>query len=154
MKKILLLLTMAVAVNFVTAQNKTEKSEPVKKKNGPEITFKNVMHDYGTIYVGSDGSYEFEFTNTGNEPLILSKPRSSCGCTVPTWPKEPILPGETNKIKVTYNTHKPGPFNKSVTIYSNANKTVILRIKGKVIPKPAEALPEKKNAAGASPVNK
>ncbi len=154
MKKIVLFLMMAVAVNFVTAQNETQKKEIAKKKNGPEITFKNVMHDYGTIYVGSDGSYEFEFTNTGNEPLILSKPRSSCGCTVPTWPKEPILPGESNKIKVTYNTHKPGPFNKSVTIYSNANKTVILRIKGKVIPKPAEALPEKQNSEGASPVNK
>jgi hypothetical protein len=153
MKKVTLIMVMIFAISLVNAQTETKKA-PVKKKNGPEITFKNVLHDYGTIYVGSDGSYEFEFTNTGNEPLILSRPRSSCGCTVPTWPKEPILPGETNKIKVTYNTHKPGPFNKSVTIYSNANKVVVLRIKGKVVKKPAEALPEKENAAGASPVNK
>ncbi len=125
-----------------------------KKVNGPEITFGELTHDYGTIYVNGDGAYDFEFTNTGNEPLILSKPRSSCGCTVPTWPKEPILPGETSKIKVTYNTRKAGNFNKTVTVYSNAkNKsTVLLRIKGKVVQKPEEALPE--NNSGVAPVNK
>ena len=125
-----------------------------KKENGPEISFKETVHDYGTIYVNGDGTYNFVFTNTGNEPLILSKPRSSCGCTVPTWPKEPILPGETSNIKVTYNTRKAGPFNKTVTVYSNAtNKsTVLLRIKGKVENEPAEALPANNN--GAAPVNK
>lgn len=159
MKKVVLFLVMAFAISFLQAQNRREvkkvvKRETVQKKNGPEITFKTLMHDYGTIYVGSDGSCNFEFTNTGKEPLILSKPRSSCGCTVPTWPREPILPGESSKIKVTYNTHKPGPFNKSVTIYSNANKTIVLRIKGKVVNKPADALPVKKNSTGASPINK
>ncbi len=158
MKKVALFLVMIFAVSLVQAQTKNFKKELKqtvnKKKNGPEISFKTVMHDYGTIYVGSNGSTIFEFTNTGNEPLILSKPRSSCGCTVPTWPKEPILPGQSNKIKVTYNTHKPGPFNKSVTIYSNAGKTIVLRIKGKVINKPANALPEKNNSEGISPINK
>jgi len=154
MKKVTLLLIMVFAVSLLQAQKKGANKMPVQKKNGPEISFKTTMHDYGSIYVGSDGSTLFEFTNTGNEPLILSKPRSSCGCTVPTWPKEPILPGQSNKIKVTYNTHKPGPFNKSVTIYSNANKTIVLRIKGKVVNKPKDALPEKNNAAGASPVNR
>jgi hypothetical protein len=149
MKKLILVFTLIISVVVVMAQEE-------KKKNGPEITFKSVLHDYGEIYQGSDGSYKFAFTNTGNEPLILSKPRSSCGCTVPAWPKEPILPGETNDIKVTYNTHKVGSFNKTVTIYSNAkNKSaIVLRIKGKVVNKPAEALPEKETSMGASPVNK
>ena len=122
--------------------------------NGPKITFKNTVHNYGNIYVGSDGKCEFEFTNTGNEPLILNKPKSSCGCTVPTWPREPILPGESNKIVVTYNTHHPGSFNKTVTIYSNAvnNKNVVLRIHGKVISKPKEELPVK-SSSGKAPVN-
>jgi hypothetical protein len=150
MKKTILAIALLFSVLFVVAQ------EEAKKTNGPEITFKETVHDYGNIYVDGDGAYNFEFTNTGNEPLILSKPRSSCGCTVPSWPKEPILPGETNSIKVTYNTHKAGPFNKTVTVYSNATSSanVMLRIKGKVEPKPAEALPEKDSGAGAAPINK
>jgi hypothetical protein len=148
MKKLILIATLIVSVVVVMAQE--------QKKNGPEITFKNTTHEYGELYQGGDGSYNFSFTNTGNEPLILSKPRSSCGCTVPAWPKEPILPGETSDIKVTYNTNKVGSFNKTVTVYSNAkNKSaVVLRIKGKVVSKPAEALPEKETSMGASPVNK
>jgi hypothetical protein len=149
MKKLVLITTLIVSVLVVMAQNSN-------KKDGPEITFKNTTHDYGEIYKGSDGSYKFVFTNTGNEPLILSKPRSSCGCTVPSWPKEPILPGETNEMKVTYNTAKVGSFNKTVTVYSNAkNKSaIVLRIKGKVISKPAEVLPEKETSMGAGPTSR
>lgn len=146
MKRIILLASFVLSVVIVMAQDE-------KTSTGPEITFENTTYDYGEIYKGSDGSYNFEFTNTGNEPLILSKPRSSCGCTVPAWPKEPILPGETNEIKVTYNTSKVGSFNKTVTVYSNAkNKSAtILRIKGKVVEKPAEALPEKETSMGSVP---
>lgn len=149
MKKLILMATILFSVVVVMAQEEA-------KKNGPEISFKTTLHEYGEIYQDGDGSFNFDFTNTGNEPLILSKPRSSCGCTVPAWPKEPILPGETNQIKVTYNTHKVGAFNKTVTVYSNAkNKSaVVLKIKGKVVPKPAEALPEKETSMGAAPVNK
>lgn len=148
MKKLILIATLILSVVVVIAQD--------NKKPGPEITFKTLDHNYGEIVLNSDGAYEFSFTNTGDEPLILSKPRSSCGCTVPAWPKEPILPGETNKIKVTYNTNRQGSFNKTVTIYSNAkNKAaVVLRIKGKVIKAPAEAMPEKETSMGAAPVNK
>ncbi len=141
-----------MGVFALNAQDSAAKDVAAKKKNGPEIKFKTTSHDYGEIYLNGDGTYKFEFTNNGNEPLILSKPRSSCGCTVPSWPKEPILPGESSEIKVTYNTHKAGAFNKSVTVYSNS-KTVILRIKGKVIPKPAEALPEKPTSIGSAPLN-
>jgi hypothetical protein len=149
MKKLILAVAFIFSVVFVMAQAE-------KEKNGPEITFKNTTHDYGEIYQGGDGSYQFVFTNTGNEPLILSKPRSSCGCTVPSWPKEPILPGESNEMKVTYNTAKVGSFNKTVTVYSNAkNKSaIVLRIKGKVVSKPSEMLPEKETSMGSEPTNR
>lgn len=102
-------------------------------ETGPVITFEKTVHDYGTIKKGADGSYDFEFKNTGKEPLILSKPRSNCGCTVPDWPQEPIMPGQSSKIKVTYNTNLVGPINKQVTVISNAaNSPVVLQIRGTV----------------------
>lgn len=149
MKKILFTAILMMGIFALNAQELTTKAAD---NNGPEIKFKTTSHEYGEIYQNGDGTYKFEFTNTGNEPLILTKPRSSCGCTVPSWPKEPILPGETNNIKVTYNTHKVGAFNKTVTVYSNA-KTVVLRIKGKVVAEPGENLPEKQTSLGAAPLN-
>ncbi|GAB1453122.1 DUF1573 domain-containing protein [Draconibacterium sp.] len=100
------------------------------------INFESTVHDYGTIAQGSDGAYEFKFKNDGKTPLILSNVRSSCGCTVPSWTKEPVAPGKEGSIKVVYNTHSIGNFNKSVTVSSNAkNSEVILQIKGNVIAK-------------------
>lgn len=97
------------------------------------IIFDKVVHDYGTISKGSDGSSAFTFTNKGKSPLILSNVRSSCGCTIPQWPKEPIAPGKTGTIKVKYDTNRVGPINKSITVLSNAaNASVVLRIKGTV----------------------
>jgi hypothetical protein len=101
------------------------------------IQFASVVHDYGTIQQGSDGGCEFKFENKGKTPLVLSNVRASCGCTVPTWPREPILPGSTGVIKVMYNTNNIGNFNKSITVSSNAkNAEVILNIKGSVVAKP------------------
>jgi hypothetical protein len=152
MKRITFFVAFLFLAVSMIAQN-TQQAEV--KKNGPVISFDKTIHDYGQIYVGSDGKSVFNFTNTGNEPLILKKPKSSCGCTVPTWPREPILPGESNKIVVTYNTNHAGSFNKTVTIYSNAinNANVVLRIKGRVIPKPKEEMPVKTSGSKA-PVNK
>jgi len=100
------------------------------------IQFAAVVHDYGTIQQGSDGGCEFTFENKGKTPLVLSNVRASCGCTVPTWPREPILPGSTGVIKVMYNTNSIGNFNKSITVTSNAkNSNVILSIKGNVVAK-------------------
>ena len=97
------------------------------------INFESTLHDYGTIEQGSDGSYEFKFTNEGKTPLILSNVRSSCGCTVPSWTKEPVAPGSEGSIKVVYNTNNVGNFSKTVTVTSNAkNSQVILQIKGSV----------------------
>jgi hypothetical protein len=132
MKKILVSLLIVVAtVTLSCSQTPTKESE--NSVFGPGIEFADLKHDYGVIEQGSDGTYSFEFTNTGTEPLILSNVRSSCGCTIPQWPKEPINAGETASIEVKYNTNRPGPFSKSITVYSNANEQpIVLQIKGKV----------------------
>ncbi|WP_298536214.1 DUF1573 domain-containing protein [uncultured Algibacter sp.] len=99
-----------------------------------KIEFKSETIDYGTIDKGSDGVRVFEFTNTGNEPLIISKVSSSCGCTIPKKPKDPILPGKTGEIEVKYDTNRVNPIRKTITVISNAETpTVALKIKGLVV---------------------
>ena len=102
---------------------------------GPEISVNKDVHDYGTIKQGANGACEFTLTNTGSEPLIISKAKGSCGCTVPEWPKEPIMPGASATMTVRYDTKRVGAINKSVTITSNASNEAnkVVRIKGKVM---------------------
>ncbi len=101
------------------------------------INFASTVHDYGTISQGADGSHDFKFTNLGKSPLILNNVRSSCGCTVPSWTREPIAPGKGGVIKVVYNTNTIGNFNKSIVVSSNAkNSDVVLQVKGNVVAKP------------------
>ena len=101
-----------------------------------EMTFETDVHDFGTIEYAGNGTYEFKFKNTGKEPLIISNAKGSCGCTVPTYPKDvPIKPGESNVIKVTYDTKRAGNFTKTVTITSNAKTPEkVISIKGVVQP--------------------
>lgn len=156
MKKAALIIT-ALFITFLTfPQDKEKVTQTVDQStNGPEITFEKVVHDYGTIHRNADGNCEFEFTNTGNEPLVLSTVRSSCGCTVPKWPREPILPGKSSVINVKYDTRRMGTINKSITVLSNAKtSSVVLSIKGKIIPEPAETMPEKAPSTGTSPENR
>ena len=99
-----------------------------------KIEFRSETIDYGTIEKGSNGVRVFEFTNTGDEPLIISKVSSSCGCTIPKKPKEPILPGKTGVIEVKYDTNRVNPIRKTITVLSNAETpTIALKIKGLVI---------------------
>ncbi len=105
--------------------------------NAPEITFEETTHDFGTVPFKGAAECEFTFTNTGKEPLIIQSCPSTCGCTVPTCPKDkPIKPGEKASIKVKYNnTHIAGPFTKQFTVQSNAkNATVRVTIKGVIAP--------------------
>lgn len=120
-------------------------AQEVVQKDGPQISVDKDVHDYGTINQGDNGECVFIVTNTGTEPLILSRCKGSCGCTVPTCPQEPIAPGQTAKIKVKYDTNRVGPINKSVTITSNATNepNKVVRIKGNIKAKPAENNPEK-----------
>lgn len=104
----------------------------------PVITFAENSHDFGTIAEeGGNVTHEFTFTNTGDEPLLIVNATASCGCTRPVYPKKPIAPGKSDKIKVTYAPKgRPGEFSKSVTVKTNAKKqkAVKLKIKGVVTP--------------------
>ena len=104
------------------------------KVTGPGIVFESETIDYGTVAYKSDGKREFVFTNNGTEPLIIKNAQGSCGCTVPTWPKEPIAPGAKAVIGVKYATDRIGAFTKTVTVTSNASETPkVLTIKGTVL---------------------
>lgn len=131
MKKLFLSILLAIAVVF-SANAQSQKAASTQA----EITFTELEHDYGEVVKGGDGMCEFIYKNTGKAPLMLTNVRSSCGCTIPSWSKEPLMPGKTAKIKVKYNTNNVGNINKSITVESNAsNGRVVLKIKGKVINK-------------------
>lgn len=132
MKKFFLLsLFVSMAFTMINAQVAEPKDQPM---DGPKISFTEQEHNYGTLQKGGDGNCEFTFTNEGNEPLILSNVKASCGCTTPSWTKEPIMPGKSGSIKVRYNTNNVGGFTKTITVTSNAinSPRVVLKIKGKV----------------------
>ncbi len=138
MKKIIAsLLFVVVTFTFSCSQTPTVKED--KSVFGPGIEFDKKESEFRVIEQGGDGMFEFVLTNTGTEPLILSNVRSSCGCTVPGWTREPIKAGESVPITAKYDTRRIGQFSKSISVYSNATEApVVLRIKGKVEPK-AEA---------------
>ena len=126
MKKLLVYLTLLIGI-FSFAQS------------GAKIEFKEETINYGEVEKGKDNGIRiFEFTNTGDAPLVIKNAKSSCGCTVPEWPKEPIAPGGKGQIKVQYNMN-PGPISKTITIETNAtnkeNGMIPLRIKGTVVVK-------------------
>jgi hypothetical protein len=122
MKKMVLVLFVGLLTWSVSAQEKTAK-----------IQLKSDTVDYGEIEKGSDGVRVFEFTNTGDAPLVISKVSSSCGCTIPKKPEAPIQPGESGEIQVKYDTNRVGPIRKAITVISNADTpTMILKIKGTV----------------------
>ncbi|WP_299519856.1 DUF1573 domain-containing protein [Winogradskyella sp.] len=114
-------------------------------KKVAKIEFKTDVIDYGTIEKGADGVRTFEFTNTGNAPLIISNVKSTCGCTVPKKPKGPIMPGESGEIEVKYDTNRVNPIRKTITVISNAETpTVALKIKGLVVDPNKTSVLEKK----------
>jgi hypothetical protein len=141
MKKIFLFVCTAMVLSVSSfAQAKHEEMKPAAKAaevnpNAPVLTFAEQSYDFGTVVEGPQITHDFKIKNEGKEPLILSNVHASCGCTVPTWPKEPILPGKESVISATYNTSgRPGHFSKSITIESNAgggNK--VINITGEVI---------------------
>jgi len=113
------------------------------QQNTPTIKFETLEIDYGTIERGSDGVRNFAFTNIGGEPLKIESARGSCGCTVPSYPQEAILAGESNMIRVKYDTNRLGAFTKYVTLKTNdpSNAEVRLKISGTVFDLPP-ALPK------------
>lgn len=132
MKHLLGMLAIALMASFqLSAQATVEPQEA--PASGAKMTLVSDIVDYGTIDQGSEPLRVAKFTNTGTEPLIISGAKGSCGCTVPNWPKEPIMPGETSQIEIRYDTKRVGAINKTVTVSSNdpAGK-IVLRIKGTI----------------------
>ncbi len=123
MKKFISLLFICFFATLTYAQEKVA-----------HIEFKQKEINYGNIAKGSNGVRTFEFTNTGDAPLVITKVYSSCGCTIPKKPEDPIAPGKTGIIEVKYDTKRIGPIKKTITVYSNAkdSPTVALRISGNV----------------------
>jgi Protein of unknown function (DUF1573) len=135
----------AVAVN---AQNNPAAAPPAQPQtpatpqtdpDAGKFKFEEETHDFGTVPEGPQAEYDFEFKNVGKKPINITEAHGSCGCTVPKWPSEPILPKHKGVIHVTYNTSgRPGMINKDVYITSNAQQNPMkLHITGNVTPKPA-----------------
>ncbi|MCR5454285.1 MAG: DUF1573 domain-containing protein [Bacteroidales bacterium] len=157
MKKILYMLAVAVMATAIlcqeaSAQEAAEQKMSRKERKamekhvadsiaaldasiveGTEMTFKYTDHNFGTVANGSDVSYEFEFINTGKAPLVISNVSTSCGCTTPSWPRQPIPSKGRASIKVKYDSNRIGNFSKTITVMSNAkNSPVVLSIRGSV----------------------
>jgi hypothetical protein len=135
MKKIVLLIGF-VAAGFSGALNASAQGAVL----GPKITYEVDYVDYGEVEFGGNGERVWKFKNTGKEPLIITNAKGSCGCTVPTYPKEAIMPGQTKEITIKYDTKRPGPIAKTVTITTNepeGSNTHTIKVKGSVKEAPA-----------------
>jgi hypothetical protein len=146
MKKIVLLAVLTIfGVTTSNAQAKKAAAKPAVKKEvakveapkveGAGMVFENETIDYGTLPHNADGKREFVFVNNGTKPLVITNATGSCGCTVPSFPKEPIAPGAKAVIGVKYATDRVGAFTKTVTITSNAEGAAskVLTIKGTIL---------------------
>ena len=117
--------------------------------DGPIMTFENLVVDYGEIEQHAEPLRKAKFTNTGTAPLVIKNARGSCGCTVPTYPQEPIMPGQSAEIEIRYDTKRVGRINKTVTITTNApGDAIVLKVVGNItkaaseesVPKPKSGL--------------
>jgi hypothetical protein len=137
MQKVFLFLALMGAATFSFGQQvkpEDKTAQPAANPNAPTLDFVEESYNFGEVSEGPQVTHEFKFVNHGKEALILSNVKASCGCTTPSWPKDPILPGKEATILVTYNTQgRPGNFNKSITITSNAaTPNKVIYIKGTV----------------------
>jgi len=142
MKKILAAVAIALGIGFSASAQ--ESVVPNIDPNAPEMKFESEVLDYGTVKFDANGVREFKVKNVGKSPLTISNVQGQCGCTAttidgkPGWPQEPVLPGKTVSIKVKYDTKRSGPFEKNVTITSNAKEpSKVVKIKGVVEAAPA-----------------
>ena len=125
MKKLLTICAVIFSVAFFTA---------MRADQAGEFKFEKETQDFGKIPQGKPVSFDFKFTNVGDEPLIISNVESTCGCTVPKYTSTPVKKGEVGVISVTYNAAAMGAFSKPLTIKSNAKTPVkYLYIKGEVV---------------------
>jgi len=144
MKKVLASIALFLGIGFSAIAQ--ESVVPNIDPNAPVLQFENEAIDYGTVKFDGNGVREFKIKNTGKSPLTITNVQGQCGCTAttidgkPGWPQEPILPGKSASIKVKYDTKRPGPFEKNVTITSNAKEpSKVVKIKGVVEAAPTDA---------------
>lgn len=133
--KIINLIAILLLIFIMPVFPLVDKFSGVKDASDPpQITFAETEYEFGIMEPGASAVHYFVFSNSGKVPLVISNVRSSCGCTVPAWPKIPVLPGARDSLKVEYNTKIKGAFNKTITVHTNAvNPMVELRIKGSVV---------------------
>lgn len=154
MKRILLSLSFLLFVGGVAmAQSNKEQMHmatttpqaapaPANNVKAEDMVFNTDTHDFGTVPEGPAATYEFKFKNKSKEPILLQRVQASCGCTTPTYSKEPVLPGKEGIIKASFNTQgRAGTFDKKITVVSNAG-TKVLTIKGEVEKAPTSSVPE------------
>ena len=144
MKKVLITLVMLVGIAIAGKAQETVTVNPNPDPNAAEIAFDTEVIDFGTVEYGADITKEFRFRNTGKSVLILDNVKPGCGCTTPTWSKDPVKPGGSGIIKVKYDTKRVGSFEKTITVTSNAKTaSKVIRIKGVVKPNPNPAPQDK-----------
>jgi len=156
MKNLLIIAVFSLLTVSMYGQEAKEKATDNKEKTeaestqGPVMSLESLTVEYGDIKQGSEPLRTVAFTNTGNEPLVISNAKGSCGCTVPSWPREPIGPGESAVIEIRYDTKRLGGINKTVKLTTNdATGTYVLRVKGNITAKTEEkGLPEKEGIFG------
>ncbi len=152
MKK--LVLSIFAVAAMATASMAQTGATAVENPNAADFKFDTEVHDFGTVKEGVQAEHTFKFTNTGKEPLVITNVQASCGCTTPTWSKEPIKPGAQGSVTAIYNSKgRPGNFNKAVTVTSNAKTAQkVLFIKGNVEAAAAaeSAMPVKQDVATPS----
>lgn len=109
-------------------------------EGGPVMSFESMVVDYGTIQQNAEPLRKLKFTNTGDAPLVIQNARGSCGCTVPTWPKKPIMPGESSELEIRYATNRIGKFSKTVTLTTNevGSEPHVVKVQGTVLKADAE----------------
>lgn len=142
MKTTISILTLIALFLFINVDAQTIAKDPNTKTEvkpsgkGPVAKFDKTTYEFADLIQHSPGTATFTLTNNGNEPLIIASAVASCGCTNLSYSKDPILPGKSITISVTYNAAVPGNFTKSITVRTNASdQPVVLQIKGKVVPK-------------------
>lgn len=133
MKTLVSILGFFLLVSFTQAQQ--DHSTPASGEENTSsiaMAWNETIHDFMEVPVGTPVKATFEFTNTGKEPITITRVKSSCGCTVAGYSKEPVLPGKTGEVSATYNAARAGNFNKAITVYMNDNQSQRLSVKGQV----------------------
>lgn len=131
MKRILFIAALAFIANVSMAQSPSGASASAEVA---VPVFETQNYDFGKVKLNNPATHEFKFVNKGKVPMIITNVQASCGCTTPSWSREPIPPGGEGYVNATYNAASVGVFDKTVTVTANVdNSMIILRIKGEVV---------------------